>query len=161
MTTLNRRSRRRRLAGQALTEFALIAPFFLLLIFGIIEFGRYVYTVQVLNNAAREGARYAIVHGAESFCPSGPMPGGASNWCDPSGDKVTDAAREYTVGIVNSITFPAQTCPSSPANPCWSTSNQRGDTVTVVIQTTFTTLIPFPLLPGISVEGSSTLVVNH
>jgi len=147
--------------GQAITEFALVAPFFLLLLYGIIEFGRYVYTVQVLNNAAREGTRYAIVHGAESFCPSGPMPGGASNWCDPNGDNVTAAVRDYAVGIVDAVSFPAQACPSSPANPCWTTSNQRGDTVTVVTQTVFTTLVPMPLLPGITVEGSATLVVNH
>ena len=29
-------------------------------LFGIIEFGRYVYTVQVLNNAAREGAQLTV-----------------------------------------------------------------------------------------------------
>ena len=52
-------SRRRR--GQALVEFSLVAPIFFFLIFGIIDFGRYVYYVQVLNNGAREGARYATL----------------------------------------------------------------------------------------------------
>ena len=33
-------------------------PFFLALLFSIIEFGRATYYVQMLNNAAREGARY-------------------------------------------------------------------------------------------------------
>jgi Flp pilus assembly protein TadG len=50
-------SRKRRRRGQALVEFSLVAPMFFLLIFAIIDFGRYVYYVQILNNAAREGAR--------------------------------------------------------------------------------------------------------
>jgi hypothetical protein len=154
------RGRRSGGRGQALTEFALVVPFFLLVIYGIIEFGRYVYTVEVLNNAAREGARYAIVHGAEAGTSSGPMLGTEVS-DDPPGENVKDAVRKYAVGVLDTITFPAQTCPSVPSNPCWVTSNQRGDSVTVVAQTTFTTLIPFPLLPGITVEGSSTLVVNH
>lgn len=158
---MRRRGSRGRGLGQALTEFAFVLPIFLLILYGIIEFGRYVYTVQMLNNAAREGARYAIVHGSDSLCPSGPMPGGVTNWCDPNGDKVVAAVRSFSIGVVSSISFPSQTCPSSPANPCWSTSNQRGDTVTVIAATTFRTILPLPLLPAITVEGSSTLVVNH
>ena len=45
---------------------------FFMLLFAIIDFGRYVYYVQILNNAAREGARYAIVHGSDSLAPTGP-----------------------------------------------------------------------------------------
>ena len=47
--------------GQALVEFAFVAPIFFLLLFAILDFGRYVYYVQILNNAAREGARVAVV----------------------------------------------------------------------------------------------------
>jgi len=43
-------------------EFALIFPFILLLIVMFIELGRVVYYYSALNNAVREGARYAIVH---------------------------------------------------------------------------------------------------
>ena len=43
--------------GQALVEFALILPVFLLLLFGLIDVGRYVYMNTVLSQAAREGAR--------------------------------------------------------------------------------------------------------
>src|SRR5436190_19629265 len=66
MRSLRPNERRARGAhrGQALVEFAFVAPIFFLLLFAIIDFGRYVYYVQVLDNAAREGARYAIVHGA-------------------------------------------------------------------------------------------------
>lgn len=47
--------------GQALAEFALTLPIMLLLIFGIIEFGRLFQTWIVLQSAARAGARAASV----------------------------------------------------------------------------------------------------
>ncbi|HEX5039095.1 MAG TPA: TadE family protein [Candidatus Limnocylindria bacterium] len=47
--------------GQSLVEFALILPVFVLLIVGILDFGRAVFAFNTLNNAAREGARVAIV----------------------------------------------------------------------------------------------------
>jgi Flp pilus assembly protein TadG len=43
--------------GQALVEFALVLPIFFLLLFGLIDVGRYVYMNTVLSQAAREGAR--------------------------------------------------------------------------------------------------------
>jgi hypothetical protein len=48
-------------AGAALVEAALIMIPFLLLLFGVIEFGLLLYDQQVLNNAAREGARAGVV----------------------------------------------------------------------------------------------------
>ena len=45
--------------GQALVEFALVLPVFLMILFGIIDGGRYVFQNNVLSQAAREGARVA------------------------------------------------------------------------------------------------------
>jgi Flp pilus assembly protein TadG len=47
-----------------MAEFAIVLPVFILAIIGIIEFGRAVMVQQILTNAAREGARRAIVPGA-------------------------------------------------------------------------------------------------
>jgi Flp pilus assembly protein TadG len=52
--------------GQALVEFALVVPILLLLVFGIIEFARAWQTYQTLTDAAREGARRAVVRTASS-----------------------------------------------------------------------------------------------
>jgi Flp pilus assembly protein TadG len=51
----------RRGTGQAMTEFALVLPIFAILLFGIVDLARYVYTANALNNGAREGARFATV----------------------------------------------------------------------------------------------------
>ena len=60
---IGRRRSRRPDTGQALTEFALIAPVFFILLFGIIQFG-FLFAGQIaLNNAVRETARYAVTIG--------------------------------------------------------------------------------------------------
>jgi Flp pilus assembly protein TadG len=48
--------------GQALVEFALVIPIFLLLLVGLFDLGRAVFAYNTLTNAAREGARIAIVN---------------------------------------------------------------------------------------------------
>ena len=45
----------------AAVEFAIIAPLLLVLVFGIIDFGRALFTLNNLTSAVREGARYAAV----------------------------------------------------------------------------------------------------
>jgi Flp pilus assembly protein TadG len=45
-------------------EFAIVAPIFVLFVFGMIEYGRMVMVQQVLTNATREGARLAVLDGA-------------------------------------------------------------------------------------------------
>ena len=62
----NKKMRQRRRfsqSGNAIIEFALILPILLLVVFGITEFGRMLMTVNVLNAAAREGARVAVIGG--------------------------------------------------------------------------------------------------
>src|SRR4051812_25690396 len=56
--------------GQALVEFALVFPIFLMLLMAIIVFGLYVFYNQQLTNAVREAARYASVHSASAQCPT-------------------------------------------------------------------------------------------
>ena len=47
--------------GQSLVEFALLLPVLLLVIFGLLDMGRAVYTYTVLAHAAHEGARQAVI----------------------------------------------------------------------------------------------------
>jgi Flp pilus assembly protein TadG len=56
--------RRRRERGAALLEAAVTVPIILLISVGIFEFGRAYQTWQVLTNAAREGARLAVIAGS-------------------------------------------------------------------------------------------------
>ena len=64
---LFRRGSGRRQRGQGLTEFALVIPIFLLLVVALFDLGRAVFAYNTLTNAAREGARIAIVN---QYAPS-------------------------------------------------------------------------------------------
>ena len=54
-------------------EFAFVAPVTLLLIFAVIDFGRALFTYDLVANDARLGSRYAMVRGALG-CASAALP---------------------------------------------------------------------------------------
>ena len=142
---------RRRSRGQALVEFALVVPFFLLLLFGIIEAGRFIFYYETLSNSTREGARYAIVNGANTIgCPSGPPAPGTSA-CDTPGANVVARVRQSAIGLPNAISV----------TPTWTPDNGRGSTVNVAAQMTYRVLVPLVPLPDITVKAESTLVINN
>ena len=108
-------------SGQALAEFALVFPMFLLLLFSIISFGLYIFYNQQLANAAREAARYAAVHSSTAQRPTvsrldpiGPLrPGSYSRADAPEGGwpDMTAAARSKIWGMApNQVSLTA----------CWS-----------------------------------------
>lgn len=47
--------------GQAMVELALVLPILLLLMMGVIEFGRIYHSYLTITNASREGARVAVL----------------------------------------------------------------------------------------------------
>lgn len=59
---LLRRSSRR---AASIVEAAFVLPIALLLLFGIFEYCRFVFFIQVVENATREGARYAVARTAD------------------------------------------------------------------------------------------------
>ena len=59
--------------GSTLIEFTLITFMLVIVLLGVVEMGRMVLVYTTIANAARAGARYAIVHGADqTVSPSGP-----------------------------------------------------------------------------------------
>ena len=149
--------------GQALVEFALVAPVFFLILFAVIEGGRFILYYETLNNATREGARYAIVNGANSLCtassgPTGPMP---ADWTkavpgchDATGLRVIQRVKDSAFGLLgNTVTV----------TPQWlgPNGNARDSTVRVQAIYTYNTLVPIIPLPQITITAESTLVINN
>jgi Flp pilus assembly protein TadG len=69
--------------GATIVEFAIVLPVFILLIFGIIDFGLLIYNKQILTNASREGARA----GVQQAAPPG----------------VTQSPNRYTIGQIRTV----------------------------------------------------------
>ena len=53
--------------GSSLVEFAIAATVFLTALFGVIEFGRALWVHNALSDAARRGARYAVLHSPDDM----------------------------------------------------------------------------------------------
>jgi Flp pilus assembly protein TadG len=62
---MNRRSFQSR-GGQTLVEFGMAAVVIVMLILSVVEFGRLVLVYTTVNNAARIGVRFAMVHGSDN-----------------------------------------------------------------------------------------------
>jgi Flp pilus assembly protein TadG len=61
---MRRRTPRHRHRGHATVEYALVLPAFIMMFFGTITFGVAFFTQHQVATLAREGARWAAVHGA-------------------------------------------------------------------------------------------------
>jgi Flp pilus assembly protein TadG len=99
--------------GAAAVELAIILPLLLLILFGIIEFGR-AYNVQVsLTQAAREGARYAAVHYQDGSLNVSGAALSAAPALDGLGVNVTNNASSCAPGssvkVTTSVTLPSMT----------------------------------------------------
>jgi Flp pilus assembly protein TadG len=122
-------------SGSALLEFSLSVWMLLLVTFLIFEFCMTVYTYSVLSNAAREGVRYAVVHGTDSGLCSGP-----SNGCgDTTGSNITAVVNGYAALSFHDISGMTVT-PSWPDGT--STPSSR---VVVAISYPY---VPYLQLPG-------------
>jgi hypothetical protein len=146
-------------SGQALVEFALILPIFLILLFGIIDFGRYVYTANSLNNAAREGARI----GSVGIRPSPDCDGLSREACTVKIAK----SRAYGLGgpgvgvVVSCARIAAGATP--PTTPIAVSSCRTDDFIKVHTQSTFTLATPLigQFFGSLTITGDAQVVVNQ
>jgi Flp pilus assembly protein TadG len=93
MRRMNNHKRR----GQAAVEFALTIVFVMILILAAIELTVMIYTYSVLADAAKEGVRYAIVHGTGVGAGNCSGHGGSGVTCTDSGaSNVTATVSKYT-----------------------------------------------------------------
>ena len=162
-----------------MVEFALVAPLLFIVLIGVFEAGQFVLNLETLNNATREGARYAIVHGALSQCPSGPMPPGPDGktpaGCDDSGQNIKDAVHQRGLGLADDgslvVPTPRWTLEGSGALPSSPTDtasidgdNGRGNYVTVFAQYSYDpilkSILGLEFIPTIDINAESTLVIN-
>jgi Flp pilus assembly protein TadG len=101
MRVANRLRHRATNRGQSVIEFALVLPILLLVVFGITEFGRALLTVNILNAAAREGARVAAISGDSTSAVSSVVAvlqaGRVKNWAISVAGP--DASRAITVTV--------------------------------------------------------------
>src|SRR3954453_16397774 len=125
--------------GGTLVEFAMVATIVLTVIFGLLETGRLVFTYVTIAHAARTGARYAIVHGANRTGSGANGPSNQANYSQV-------AAVVQAAGTAAGLTLAAPAVTYSPA------SAPVGGTALVLVSYDFT---PIAFVSGLSVTISS------
>jgi Flp pilus assembly protein TadG len=153
--------------GQSLVEFALLLPIMLLIITGLFDVARAVWEENTLAYAAREGTRFAIVHGSAG---QGPLPDGTVSGAadptdvnDPVISYVKTVVRNAALGVPNvtvTVTYPDFYAGVSPAVRC----ADRNCRVIVDASAPFVPLPSQYMLGGafqITLKGGSQLVIQR
>ena len=91
LSPVRRQGGRRR--GAALVEAAVVLPIFFLAILAMVEFGRAMMVGQLVTNAAREGARRAILYGSDEAEVRSHVTDFLQNAADVAPDHVTMTVR--------------------------------------------------------------------
>lgn len=146
-----RRGMRRR--GQALIEMALVVIVLLVLTLGLVQYGLIANTKVTMANLAREGARYAAVHGTEA----------TSDGASTPGDNVTTSIRDRVMEVASYTNLKDITDANIIIEPAKTDDDPRtsGELVTVTITYDMRSKFFMPgssLIPGLNNFGDSTRV---
>jgi Flp pilus assembly protein TadG len=136
--------RRRRSPGQALAEFALVFPVFMLALAGMIDFGIGLYSYNTIINAAREGARLGVTNCTAASCAAAVQARATAN----SNGLITTSAVTVTCYPAGSTT--AEACSSS----------QAGDDVVVRVNYTYRMIWPLAFGSQIPMTASITMMLD-
>jgi Flp pilus assembly protein TadG len=145
-----------------MVEFALTVVLLLVMLFGVIDFGRALYTYHFLSDAARDATRWAAVNGADCALDL------SCNGTDGmnSGPANAAAVQNYVAGIVPPGIDPSKvtTTPIWPGNgtsTCPSGSNNDGCPVQVEVSYNFNFIMPLVHSGSITLSSTSELVISH
>jgi len=126
-------------SGQALVEMALTLVLFVLLVFGILDAGRLIWSYSVVSNAAREAVRYAIVRGENS-----------GDDREATAGEIETIARQTAIGLT-----PLE------VNVSWDPDNEPGSTVRVQVAYDFRPGVNLYTFTSIRLASVSEMVISR
>lgn len=130
---------RSHLKGQTYVEFAFSAVVVIMLIFALVNFSLALYAYNFVSYAAREGTRFAAVHGG-----SNPSPADSTDIAN----LITAEAYGLNAGKLK-------------VNTTWSPNNQPGSVVAVQVQYTFNFMVPFVALKPVNLTSTSQMMISY
>jgi Flp pilus assembly protein TadG len=131
--------------GESLVSFAVTLPILLSFVFGLTQICLAFYTHEFISDAAREGTRYAIVHGST---------------CETSGGATCTASAANVNSYVSGLSLPNLGGGTMTVNTTYPDgSNVPGDRVKVNITYTFPYKIPFVTTTPMSITTNSEMYI--
>ena len=175
------RDRRRSQRSQALVEFALVAPVFMVILFAAVDIGRLLYAYAAISSAARDGARTAslqvsqfsdcsVIQEVEMVGQGFPVvmdPNSLVGDSDPNNPSGALQPSTPPANVGYAYIWPAVATADPPDANCTSPVNPRAVSqtvkhVAVEVQYHFTPLTPFvaSLAPNIIVKTVSVVTTE-
>ena len=153
--------------GATLVEMAIATTVLFAVIFGIIQFSFALYTYNYVSDAAREGARWAMVRGAncsintKTLDHCGATIPDIQTYVRSLGYPGIDSANRMTVNT----TWFAQTWDSNASTMTWAKCenqcNEQGNEVQVNVSYRFPLNIPFWKASTLNVQSTATMVISQ
>lgn len=143
--------------GSGLVEQALVLTILLTVMFGIIDFGRALYTYHFVSEAAREATRWASVRSTTTLLPSGPATNGSG------GNVQTFVANVSGMGL-DSTKITANTnwiAPPRAIPACTPPANRPGCVVQVKVDYAFQFIVPFLPSAAFTMSSTSEMVITQ
>jgi Flp pilus assembly protein TadG len=150
-------------------ELAFTLPILLMVVFGIIGFCQAMYAYHFVSFAAQEGARYAMVRGADwtTACATSAPPSFTLTYqCNAAASDVQNFVRSAaTLGIkatniTVTTTWPGTT-PSAVTTCPGATTNSKGCFVKVQVSYPFYYPVPFLPTSAVTFTGTSEKVIQQ
>ena len=141
--------------GNSTVEFAFAAMALLLFVFGILEFGRALYTYHTVSNLARLGTRWAIVRG------SGCTTQNVLDNCPATPTEVQTYVQSQAFALMNTSNIIVTTqWPGTPSATC-SGTNSRGCLVSVTVSYPFQFWVPLIGSQGPTISSTSQMIISN
>ncbi len=144
--------------GASMVEFAIASTAIMLVMFGILEFGRALYIYHTVSNAARIGSRWAMVRG--SGCDT-------LDHCGATSSDIADyVTRQVPMLDSGTLTVTAKwSTAKGPSSTCTSKSptgdNASGYVVCVTASYPFNFAIPFVSNTPLTISSTSSMVISQ
>jgi len=138
----------------------MVVPLFFMVMFGLIDLGRYVYTANALNQATREAARYGTVPSWAAECPAGVSPV-ARDGC-VSATTVGRLAGVDRGAVVVTVACQRLDARTGAMGTVAIDGCRTNDVLVVTSRTTFTLLTPLvaQFLGSQQIDGLTQMTVN-
>jgi len=136
--------------GTSTAEFAIAATLMLMVVFGIIQFGKAIYAYHSVANAARLGSRWAMVRGSD--CVAATCPATAAT---------VKAYVQSQMPLLNSAAATVTTTWSTSSGCYGNPSNGPGCVVAVTVSYPFHFDVPLVSSAVLQISSTSQMVISE
>ena len=147
-----RRRLTRRESGGSVIEVALLAPVLMLIFFGMIDLGRWVFLGIEVSSAARAGAQFGAQSLANAYNTAGVQAAAQADVPDIPGLSVTPSTTNCWCGSAPGTVV---TCGVYPSNPC--TNSSQIVLLQVTTSATYTPWVPYPFRSTYTITGQAVI----